>query len=143
MKEYNRGLPAASKQAANIGWLYNKIHTDLEVQKRVFNLVRDNYGMIIKDVDVLFSYKLEQNHKVHRDSLNRGRTMLELFQQLQYALRILCLAPDQPLNFPRAFEKCARWVYKRNQTLLFHFLVSIHQTYNYFIEWLINLINIL
>ncbi|RIA80372.1 hypothetical protein C1645_882200 [Glomus cerebriforme] len=70
--------------------------------------------MEIEDVEALFSYKLERNREVHKVSLNRSETASVLSQQLQYALRILRLAPDQPPNFPRAFEKCAECVYRRN-----------------------------
>ncbi|CAB4416268.1 unnamed protein product [Rhizophagus irregularis] len=76
---------------------------------QISNLVR-GHGMEIEELEMLFTYKFERNEKVHRDSLNRGATALVRSQQLQHALRILHLAPDQPQGFPEAFEKCAEWI---------------------------------
>ncbi|GBC02402.1 hypothetical protein RclHR1_04600002 [Rhizophagus clarus] len=75
-----------------------------------YNIVR-GHGMEIEELEVLFTYKCERNEKVHRDSLNRGATALKRSQQLNHALRVLLLAPDQPQGFPDAFKKCAEWVY--------------------------------
>ena len=71
--------------------------------------------MRIEDVESLFAYKLARNRNTHKDSLNRNEpaSALELSRQLQDALKLLPLAPDQPLGFAGAFESCARWVYRR------------------------------
>ncbi|GET01765.1 hypothetical protein GLOIN_2v1734606 [Rhizophagus clarus] len=80
------------------------------LNKRRISAVR-GHGMEIEELEVLFTYKCERNEKVHRDSLNRGATALKRSQQLNHALRVLLLAPDQPQGFPDAFKKCAEWVY--------------------------------
>jgi hypothetical protein len=109
MDEYNIGLDHIYR-ARNIGWLYNKIKNNHAVQSRVSDIIR-GHGMEIEELDMLFTYKFERNEMVHQDSLNRGATALVRSQQLQHALRILHLAPDQPQGFPEAFKKCAEWVY--------------------------------
>ncbi|CAG8726640.1 17600_t:CDS:2 [Funneliformis caledonium] len=61
------------------------------------------------------SFLRTRNRKTHKNSLNRSKTASasELSQQLRDALELLRLAPDQQLNFAGAFERCARWVYRR------------------------------
>ncbi|CAG8696974.1 12207_t:CDS:1, partial [Funneliformis caledonium] len=34
--------------------------------------------------------------------------------QLEDALKLLRLAPNQVQDFPKAFERCAKWVYSTN-----------------------------
>lgn len=88
------------------------------------------------DVISLFAYKSARNRDTHKDSLNKSETASasELSRQLRDALELLCLDPDQPLNFAGAFERCARWVYRRTKLYFFYFLVNIHQTCDYFID---------
>ncbi|CAG8741698.1 19831_t:CDS:1, partial [Rhizophagus irregularis] len=102
-----------NKKVRNIGWLHEQLTIDRRVERRVESIVR-HYGMTVEDVHVLFSYKIARNNEVYKDSLNRGTTVPILSQQLQDALKPLDEAPNQLQDFPRAFERCARWYYESN-----------------------------
>jgi hypothetical protein len=110
-EEYNKGLPD-SKQARNIGWLYDKITKEAGVKTKVRKIVKDKCGMGSEELDAIFTYKLNRNDEVHRDSLNKSKKASVRFHQYQRALRLLRLAPNQEPHFPTAFEKCAEWVYR-------------------------------
>ncbi|CAG8727757.1 16817_t:CDS:1, partial [Funneliformis caledonium] len=43
-----------------------------------------------------------------------GAPASALSKQFEDALKLLHLAPNQAQDFPRAFERCAEWVYRRN-----------------------------
>jgi hypothetical protein len=85
---------------------------DDKVQKRISSIVK-NYGMTTEDVELLFAYKLSRNCDVHKNNLKRCESEPVLSQQMQDVLGLLRLAPDQPLNFSKAFERCTKLLYRR------------------------------
>ncbi|RHZ61637.1 hypothetical protein Glove_346g25 [Diversispora epigaea] len=112
LEDYNKELPD-DKKFKNFGGMYDQIAKNKKVEGRISGLIR-NYGMTVQDIKLLFGYKTLRNRTVHKNCLNRGATASVLSQQVQNSLQQLHLAPDQPPGFSRAFEKCAKWVYKKN-----------------------------
>ncbi|RGB37598.1 hypothetical protein C1646_40570 [Rhizophagus diaphanus] len=111
LKTYNTQLPY-NKRFKNFGELYEEMTKNKRVEGRVYVLAKDHYGMTADEVGSLFGYKFKRNRTVHKKSLEKGKTKPVLSQQLQNALELLQLVTDQPSDFPIAFEKCAKWVYR-------------------------------
>jgi len=82
---------------------------------KILNKSSESEDSVHLDVNNLFLYhylKIQCFYWIyHKDSPNRSETASasELSQQLKDALELL----HQQLNFTGAFERCARWVYRR------------------------------
>ena len=111
LKTYNSGLPY-NKRFKNFSELYEEMSKSKSVEGRIYVISKDHYGMTQDEVRSLFGYKLKRNSNVHKKSLKKGKTNAILSQQLKNALELLQLVTDQKSDFPKAFEKCAKWVYR-------------------------------